>query len=55
LTPGEKRTASGFLVFFADESHVHVCAGEPTGAESWHRLDGKSKDLPWKATLAPRM
>src|SRR5262249_34697030 len=27
-----KRTPRGFLLFFADESHVHVSAGRPTGA-----------------------
>jgi hypothetical protein len=36
-----KRTASGFLVFFADESHVHVCVGKPATTAAWHRLDGK--------------
>jgi hypothetical protein len=39
------RTAAGFLLFFADESHVHVCAGKPTGAASWHRLDGKDASV----------
>jgi hypothetical protein len=35
-----KATSSGFLVFFSDNSHVHVAAGVPTAANSWHRLDG---------------
>jgi len=34
-------TAAGFLLVFADRSHVHICAGKPTGAVSWHRFDGK--------------
>lgn len=33
-------TSSGFLVFFSDNSHVHVSDGVPTGTASWHRLDG---------------
>jgi hypothetical protein len=35
-----KPTSSGFLLFFSDNSHVHVSAGQPTGSASWHRLDG---------------
>jgi BNR/Asp-box repeat len=35
-----KETAAGYLLFFADESHVHVCTGKPTAAWAWHRLDG---------------
>lgn len=35
-----KATSNGFLVFFSDNSHVHVSAGTPTGSASWHRLDG---------------
>ena len=35
-----KATSSGFLVFFSDNSHLHVAQGVPTGANSWHRLDG---------------
>jgi hypothetical protein len=35
-----KATSSGFLLFFADKSHVHVSAGTPTDNSSWHRLDG---------------
>jgi hypothetical protein len=35
-----KATSSGFLVFFSDNSHLHVASGVPTGANSWHRLDG---------------
>lgn len=33
-------TSSGFLLFFSDNSHVHVSAGAPTDSSSWHRLDG---------------
>jgi photosystem II stability/assembly factor-like uncharacterized protein len=40
-----KPTPAGFLVFFADESHVHVSVGRPTAASSWHRLDGKDASL----------
>ncbi len=36
-----KGTSAGFFVFFSDNSHVHVAAGIPTGANSWHRLDGR--------------
>lgn len=36
-----KQTSSGFLLFFADCSHVHVSAGTPTATTSWHRLDGE--------------
>lgn len=35
-----KGTSAGFLVFFSDNSHVHVSAGVPAAANSWHRLDG---------------
>jgi len=35
-----KPTSTGFLLFFSDNSHVHVSAGTPTGSASWHRLDG---------------
>ena len=35
-----KPTSPGFLVFFSDNSHIHVAAGVPAGANSWHRLDG---------------
>ena len=37
-----KPTSAGFLLFFSDNSHVHVSAGRPSGAASWHRLDGKN-------------
>jgi len=40
-----KRTTSGFLLVFADQSHVHVCVGKPAAAGSWHRLDGKDASL----------
>jgi hypothetical protein len=36
-----KPTAAGYLLFFSDNSHVHVSAGRPSAAASWHRLDGK--------------
>ncbi len=36
-----KPTSTGFLLFFADCSHVHVSAGTPTATTSWHRLDGE--------------
>lgn len=35
-----KATSTGFLVFFSDNSHIHVASGVPIGANSWHRLDG---------------
>jgi len=34
-------TPSGFLVFFSDESHVHVSARKPVDTWSWHRIDGR--------------
>lgn len=34
-------TPAGFLLFFSDQSHVHVAAGTPAAPASWHRLDGK--------------
>ena len=36
-----KATSTGFLLFFADKSHVHVAASTPTAAALWHRLEGK--------------
>jgi photosystem II stability/assembly factor-like uncharacterized protein len=36
-----KATAGGFLLFFSDETSLHVAAGTPTGAASWHRLDAR--------------
>ena len=36
-----KETSSGYLLFLADMSHVHVSAGRPTASASWHRLDGR--------------
>ncbi|MDQ2824361.1 MAG: hypothetical protein M3R29_02830 [Verrucomicrobiota bacterium] len=36
-----KPTSRGFLLFFADNSHVHVSEGTPSSSASWHRLDGK--------------
>jgi photosystem II stability/assembly factor-like uncharacterized protein len=35
-----KATSNGFLLFFSDNSHVHVSVGTPTASASWHRLDG---------------
>ena len=35
-----KATSNGFLLFFSDNSHVHVSVGTPTDNASWHRLDG---------------
>lgn len=35
-----KATTDGFLLFFSDNSHVHVSVGTPTETASWHRLDG---------------
>jgi hypothetical protein len=34
-------TSTGSLVFFSDNSHVHVAQGTPTSPASWHRVDGK--------------
>ncbi|HWM29554.1 MAG TPA: sialidase family protein [Woeseiaceae bacterium] len=35
-------TPSGrHLVFFADNSHVHMSAGRPTRTSAWYRLDGR--------------
>ena len=36
-----KRSKAGFLLFFSDQSHVHVSSGTPAGSHTWHRLDGK--------------
>ena len=36
-----KPATGGFLILFSDNSHVHVTSGVPTGARSWHRLDGR--------------
>lgn len=46
---GTKRTSGGFLVFFADSSHVHVAVGTPTAASSWHRLDGEDASVARRA------
>lgn len=32
--------ADGYLLFFSNQSTVNVSVGRPTGASSWHRLDG---------------
>ena len=32
---------SGHMVFFADNSHVHMSAGRPTRTSAWYRLDGR--------------
>jgi len=44
-----KQTSSGFLLFFADCSHVHVSAGTPTATTSWHRLDGEDVSAAYQA------
>jgi hypothetical protein len=36
-----KPSKAGFLLFFSDQSHVHVSVGTPVGKHTWHRLDGK--------------
>jgi uncharacterized repeat protein (TIGR01451 family) len=36
-----KQTTSGYLLFVADGSHVHVSQGRPEQSASWHRLDGR--------------
>ena len=36
-----KRTSSGYLLFLADNSHVHVSQGRPEQSALWHRLDGR--------------
>jgi len=42
-------TASGYLLFFADRSHLHMSVGRPT-AGGWHRLDGLDiSETWWKA------
>jgi hypothetical protein len=35
-------TRSGHLVFFADNSHVHMSVGRPRRTSAWRRLDGRS-------------
>jgi hypothetical protein len=44
-----KPTSRGFLVFFSDSSHIHVSSGTPTGASSWHRVDGEDASVARKA------
>lgn len=44
-----KPTSSGFLVFFSDSSHIHVSAGAPKAASSWHRIDGEDASVAKKA------
>lgn len=44
-----KPVSSGFLVFFSDSSHIHVSAGTPAGANSWHRIDGEDASVARKA------
>jgi hypothetical protein len=36
-----KQTASGYLLFLSDSSHVHVSQGRPEQSAAWHRLDGR--------------
>ena len=33
--------SGGHLVFFADNSHIHMSAGRPTRTSAWYRLDGR--------------
>jgi hypothetical protein len=46
-----KPTSSGFLVFFSDNSHVHVSAGTPTDNVSWHRLDGMDASVAHRSDI----
>jgi hypothetical protein len=39
-------TASGYLLFFSDRTHVHMSVGRPT-AGGWHRLDGLDISDTW--------
>ena len=34
-------TRSGHMVFFADNSHVHMSVGRPTRTSAWYRLGGR--------------
>jgi hypothetical protein len=40
-----KATSNGFMLFFSDNSHVHVSVGTPTENASWHRLDGMDASM----------
>ena len=44
-----KTTNNGFLLFFSDNSHVHVSLGTPTDNASWHRLDGMDASVAHKS------
>jgi hypothetical protein len=44
-----KATSNGFLLFFSDNSHVHVSVGTPTENASWHRLDGMDASVAHKS------
>jgi hypothetical protein len=44
-----KATSTGFLLFFSDNSHVHVSVGTPTDNASWHRLDGMDASVAHKS------
>ncbi len=41
------KRSGGYLVFFADRSHLHVSEGRPT-AGGWHRLDGLDISTTWE-------
>ncbi len=42
---------TGYLLFFADRTHLHVCEGRPT-ANGWHRLDGIDISQTWEKAQA---
>ncbi len=46
-----KPTSDGFLLFFSDNSHVHVAAGTPADNASWHRLDGMDASVARRAGI----
>ena len=46
-----KTTSNGFLLFFSDNSHVHVSVGTPTDNASWHRLDGMDASVAHKSDV----
>jgi len=45
-------TASGYLLFFADQSSVYVSVGRPLNSIQWHRLDGWDASADWRADHA---
>jgi hypothetical protein len=44
-----RRTASGYLVFFADLASVHVAVGRPMATTAWHRLSGRDASFDARA------